>query len=126
MTDEIKDLLDALSGVSLSEEEKTLMRGRLHAFIAEHPARAPWHVRMLDTVEHIFDIVYSPRLQAIAASLALVVLAGTGTAYAAGNALPGQPLYALKVNIEEPVQGVFATSVQAQASWNAELASRRL
>jgi hypothetical protein len=126
MTDEIKDLLDALSGVSLSEEEKTLMRGRLHAFIAEHPARAPWHVRMLDTIERIADVVYSPRLQAIAASLALVVLAGTGTAYAAGNALPGQPLYALKVNIEEPVQGSFATSAQAQASWNAELASRRL
>jgi hypothetical protein len=126
MTDEIKDLLEALSGAPLSEEEKTSVRTGLRTFMNEHPASVPWHVRMLDTIEHIADMVYSPRMQAVMASLALVVVAGTGTAYAAGNALPGQPLYAIKVNIEEPVQGAFATSAQAQASWNAELASRRL
>jgi hypothetical protein len=126
MTDEIKDLLDAFSSTPLSEHEKNSVRDGLRMFMTEHPARAPWHVRMLDTIEHIADVAYSPRMQAMTASLAFMVLAGTGTAYAAGNALPGQPLYAVKVNLEEPMQGVFATSAQAQASWNAQLAARRL
>lgn len=128
MTDESRDPKGALSGASLSEREKDSIRARLQGFMNVHPSRAPLSVRALDAISSIWEvsIVRSRGVQFAAGALALVLVAGTGTAYAAGNALPGQPLYGIKVNIEEPIQGAFATSAQAQAEWNAQLTARRL
>lgn len=61
-------------------------------------------------------------------SAALVVLVSMlgGTAYAANDALPGQPLYQVKLNLTEPVQTALIPSVQGKAAWHAILAERRL
>jgi hypothetical protein len=130
MKDEFEDLMGALSGASLSEREKDSIRARLRGFMDTYPARAPFSVRMLDAFSAIagMSVLQMQRrsVQFSAAALALVLVAGTGVAYAAGSALPGEPLYGVKVNIEEPIQGAFATSAQAQAEWGAQLATRRL
>jgi len=108
---------------ALSEHEKAYIRSNLQDYIRSNPARAPFWIRAVDS---FYTNVYSPRLQFAAASLVLVFVAGSGTAFAAQSALPGDALYGVKVNIEEPIQGSFATSAEAQANWNAQLASVRL
>jgi len=93
-----------------------------------HPVRAPFHLRMLDAFSAATElsVLQTRGVQFAAASLALVLVVGTGTAYAAESALPGDALYTIKVNVEEPIQGALATSPQAKAQWSAELATRRL
>jgi hypothetical protein len=55
-----------------------------------------------------------------------VLVVGVGTSYAAESALPGDPLYAVKVGLTEPIQDVLAISPVAKAEWNTEKLSRRL
>ena len=128
MRKEYDQLLEALWNEPLSDGEKAAMRSRLVDYMRENPARAPFYIRALDYVSSAktFAFVQNPRLQFVAATVALVFAAGGGTAYAAGGALPGEPLYGIKINIEEPLQGALQTSPQAQAQWNAQLAARRL
>ena len=57
---------------------------------------------------------------------ALIFMFTGGTAYAAQGALPGDPLYPIKVGVTEPLQGALATTPQAKAEWSVELAQRRL
>ena len=58
--------------------------------------------------------------------LIVALLIGGGTTFAAEGALPGGPLYAVKVSINEQVQSALAFSSEAQAKLDAELAARRL
>ena len=56
---------------------------------------------------------------------AIVVLAG-GTVALAGQALPGGPLYGIKIGLNERVEGLFAGQGKARALWQLELANRRV
>lgn len=126
MTDERKDLSTNFPtnlNAAFSENEKAVVREQLRAYMREHPARVPVWIRFLEAFQ---SSAYNPTFQLASATLALLLIGGTGTAFAAQGALPGEPLYGVKVNIEEPIAGAFVRSPQAQANWNAELASRRL
>lgn len=118
MTNEYQDLHEGLS-----EHERAAIREELRVLMRAHPARAPFLLRALDSFE---AIIYQPRMQFGAATAALVLVMGTGTAFAAQNALPGEPLYGIKVNVEEPIAGSFATSPEAKANWSTQLAGRRI
>lgn len=118
MTDEQRDL-----SLAFLEHEKAAVREQLRVFMREHPPRLPAWMRLLGSFERT---VYSPRFQFVSATLAILLVGGTGTAFAAQSALPGEPLYGVKVNIEEPIVGALATSPQAKANWSADLAARRL
>jgi len=56
----------------------------------------------------------------------IALLVGGGTSVAAQSALPGDVLYPVKVNVNENVQGWFAVSSEAKATWNANRAENRL
>jgi hypothetical protein len=60
------------------------------------------------------------------AALIIIATAGTGTAFASEGALPGQPLYAIKTNVVEPVKLALATSAAAKAAVQAQLAQERV
>ena len=62
----------------------------------------------------------------IAAALCLVLIFGTGISYAAASALPGDALYAVKTYVNEPVRVALATSAEAKANVQIELAERRI
>ncbi len=100
------------------------MRNVLHAVMREHPVRTV--VSAPSRSRFIFSPFSSHTLRPASFALALVLMVGMGTSYAAGAALPGDPLYAIKVGFTEPVQGVLAVSPVSQAQWNTELISRRL
>lgn len=125
---DMQGLWDALMNEPLADEEKGAMRSLLLDYMREHPAKAPLHIRALDRVSlpTVFRFAQSPRLQFAFASIVVLFVAGGGTAYAANGSLPGEPLYGVKINIEEPLLGAFQNSPQAEATWNAELAARRL
>jgi len=106
------------------------MRLGLEAFIDEHPARAPFFVRAFSYSSHALDTFSSRRAlvgyRLVAMSLVTVLVAGVGTTYAAVNALPGDPLYGIKINVAEPVEHVLTASNESQAQWDVTLANRRL
>lgn len=56
----------------------------------------------------------------------IALLLGGGTSFAAENALPGDILYSVKVNINEKVQEMAAISAQSEAEVQANIATRRL
>ncbi len=59
-------------------------------------------------------------------AVALILVVGGGTAYAAEGALPGDILYSIKVSVNEPVSGAFAFTDEAKAGWHADIAEARL
>lgn len=113
----------------LTQSERASMRNHLVAFMAEHPALAPFWMRLLDRLGSFFDgaerhsFVSSRTLMP---AFALVMVIGVGTSFAAEGALPGSPLYAIKVMFNEPLASVLVQSDAAQAEWETQLVSRRL
>jgi hypothetical protein len=61
-----------------------------------------------------------------AVAIAIMVLLGGGTSIAADRALPGDALYAVKVNVNEQVRAALTFSADAKAKLNAQLAEERL
>ena len=127
--DEMKDIFDGMRNEVLTSSEKTRMRNELVNFMSEHPVRAPFLIRAQDTVSSLGEFLASrsySRFRVLSMAFAVVLFVGIGTSYAAEAALPGDPLYAIKVGVTEPIRGALAVSQAAKAQWNAELVSRRL
>src|ERR1700722_4909825 len=101
--------------VALSELEKNQMRGSLQAFINDHPARVPFSMRFRAGITELFSSSGSTRTRrwgSVALASMLVLILGPSTSFAAETSLPGNPLYPIKINVEEPIQGAFATTPQ--------------
>lgn len=58
--------------------------------------------------------------------LALVILLGGGTSFAAEKALPGDFLFPVKVHVNEEVKSMLSVSDSAKADWETSRADRRL
>jgi hypothetical protein len=128
MNEKLNDIFSEIKKTRLTEQERILQRNSISAFMAEHPARAPFRVRAADalsSIPGIFD-TGSHGMRLAGATLALVLVIGVGTSYAAEGALPGDLLYPVKVSITESIQGALASSESAKAQWNTQLVSRRL
>jgi len=108
-------------GIRLTEREREYMRGALEDAIKNR-----------SLVESPIRITPSPYLflhQKIVSPLAFVLLltiVGGSTAYAAEAAIPGDVLYSVKLNLNEPVRAALAQSAEAKAEWHAEAARRRM
>jgi len=61
-----------------------------------------------------------------AAIIAIMLIAGGGTSYAAESSVPGDFLYPVKIEVNENVKSAFAVSNEAEASLQARLAEERL
>src|SRR3569832_765032 len=126
---EMNDIFDGMRQESLNTSEKARMRNELMHFMSEHPVRAPFSVRAADMAASFGDFLASrsqSRMRVLTMAFALALFVGIGTSYASEAALPGDPLYAIKVNFTEPIRGALAVSQAAKAQWNAQLVSRRL
>lgn len=129
MKADFENIFQDIKNQSLSEAERVSMRNILKAHMAEHPATAPLLVRASDALASFADMFGSQaytRMKILPAALSVVLVVGVGTAYAAEGALPGDPLYAIKVSLNEPLQGALALSDTSQASWHTKKIERRL
>lgn len=113
---QLKKDADALK---LSKPEKEAMLHALETEMRAHPlTKSPFAV----TPSPYFSFV-APRAFAM---LALVLVVGVGSAYAAESTVPGDFLYGVKLGVNEPVRAALASGVEAKASWHAEAAERRM
>ncbi len=130
MNNDLKDIFYTIQRtVRLSRQERLNMRNYVQAVVDENPARAPWRIRILDALQTISDSLGNStqrRFHPVISVCVLVLAIGIGTSYAAEGALPGDPLYGIKIHLNESVQGAFAVSDQAHASWDASLVDKRL
>ncbi len=96
--------------------------------IGLHPSEKD---RMLEhLIEHAESVkspVFFGRISRYSAvgMLALIIVAG-GATLAAGQALPGDILYPVKIYISEPIQGFFKIDPQAKAEWEVEKVNKRI
>ena len=131
---ELEKIFESLKKGTLSKDERTQMRKKLQFLMRQHPAKAPLFTRILDTLKRAVSALLplgAPvtrfKFSYVASgALALVLMLGAGTSYAAQSALPGDALYGVKINVDEGLEGALATTPAAQASWNTERAARRL
>lgn len=99
----------------LTPAEKMILRRGL----CDH-MRAP-------SAAHAFAYGHFWRVMRLAAvGFTTMVLAGAGISYAAENALPGDALYVMKVEVNERVWTWTALSQEAKAEWSVTRTMRRL
>jgi len=113
-----KNIKEEESLVRLSDAEKHTMRMALRNSIQDNPLSVPSPVSLWD--------ILSRGTGAIASSAALAAVLLGSTAYAAQRALPGDPLYPVKIYIDEPVRGSCAFSPEAKAAWHTNAAEERI
>lgn len=126
MKNQIDQLIESAREVRLSDGVAKHMRERLIAHMREHPVS----VRPIQSPYQRFFDVLSPltslRMPGIAIIGILLVTLGGATTFAATGALPGDPLYPLKVNVIEPVKGLHAVSPEEKARWQVSLIETRV
>lgn len=112
--------------VSLSDAEHERMKRMLSEYMAMKPMRnAPLERRA--PLSYMLLSVYAFSRKSVAALLVLAILfSGAGVSFAAENALPGDVLYPIKVDVNEPLVASISVSPESKALWNAERAERRL
>lgn len=107
---------------SLSASERTAMTRVLREYMAMKPLPGTQAGYSVTLSYRWFSFAHRP----MAAALVLVLVFGTGVSYAAENALPGDALYTVKTYINEPAKVALATSAEAKAEVQIELAERRI
>lgn len=116
--------------VVFAVDEKAALRERLVAYMEHKPLRKD--VRSEEAVQHVG---FGSRLLAFfggehvlgAALIAVLVVTGTfGVSRAADDALPGDFLYPVKVDVNEKVYAALLSGDQELLAWERELAERRL
>ncbi|HUY62788.1 MAG TPA: DUF5667 domain-containing protein [Candidatus Paceibacterota bacterium] len=123
------DAFKAADAVRLPDGDRVRIRANLAAYAKAHPrtsivsrffgAGAP------KAVPSPYQSWLRRPMPAIAAVLILILIGG-GTSYAAEGALPGDALYPIKVNVNEPIQEALAFTPQSKAAVAANIAVTRL
>jgi len=115
-----------LKQVRLDDGVRTRIREELVAYAELHTMPAV-EAAPFNSVAFLGGfLAHSRKLAAGVMVFALIVGSGTASAFAAENAVPGEPLYALKTKVNEPARAVFAGSVEAKARLHSFLALRRV
>src|SRR3989338_3749649 len=106
MNKNYRDILNKAKQVTLLKSEKESLKTGLESFIKTYPVRSLYEPRPLFN-----SLRLNQKLQPIMAIALLIALfVGGGTSLAAENSLPGDPLYHVKVGINEEVRGWLSLS----------------
>ena len=106
--------------IRMTAAEKSTMRAQLFGL------PSPLAPSKVEGYYSFFTISAFLQMRTVVAALLIVVLVGSGTAYAAEGALPGEPLYAVKININESMRVALAPTPAGKAQVHAQLAERRV
>ncbi|MFA6495133.1 MAG: DUF5667 domain-containing protein [Candidatus Paceibacterota bacterium] len=124
----LEKLFEKTRTLALTDGERATVRQRVILFMREHPVPHAEFVRPFEWIRAVFYKPIPLKLKYVMPLLLILALlaSGGGVSYAAQGSLPGDVLYPVKVDINEPIAGAFQFGTQAQAQWNAELAQSRL
>ncbi|KND50826.1 MAG: hypothetical protein AB202_00270 [Parcubacteria bacterium C7867-007] len=117
------EYLKSLQTLKLDESVKARMRDGLDAYADLHTLKTPISIPVRSP---FFAYSFMRTSYGVFAVALMLLVSGTGAAYASEASVPGSPLYRVKVSVIEPVRGALITSAQGQAEWHANLAARRL
>lgn len=125
MEDRIKRIFSRAKNYKLLPEEKSLIKSRLVLFSHNHP------VRVLNFFSQLIQpwsglIKLNVSTKSMIAALLIVALLTGSTSVLAEGALPGMPLYPIKIGVNEQVRTFLSFSNDAKADWNIQVAERRL
>lgn len=116
--------LKQVKKVNFSAEKKVALREKLLVFMEANPL--PQKVGGI-WADHFFDIFTVKRfISSGMIAVLCALLASGGISFAAEKALPGEPLYSVKRNVNEPMREVVAFTPQAKANWAVEQMRRRI
>jgi hypothetical protein len=121
---DISRFLKQLKKVTLSNNERLALRERLALYADMHPALAA--PAIASPYASFFSFIGSGRFSTYALSLMILIAAGGGITLGAEGSAPGDSLYALKVNVNEPLMTALATTPTKQAKVAANIATRRI
>lgn len=126
----IKQHLEKIKNITLSKKERTSLWSELHAYTEFKPIPRE-RISEMDRLPSMkpsfgFALFQKTKSMPILASLLIVSFLGGGTAFAAENAVPGDILYTVKTEINEPIRGTLALNAEAKANFEAWRAERRL
>ena len=113
--------LQKLKTITLSQSEKTRMRNTLIAYATAHPP-----VVVPSTPTFFSILMSSQKFSLYASFMALLVLVGGAGTYAAEGSAPGDPLYGIKIQVNEKVLSALAPTTEGQARLSGTLATRRI
>jgi hypothetical protein len=99
-------------GTRLTDAERSRVHAALRAAMTPEESSSPY-------------FIHAWTFRAAVAFAVVLVITG-GTAYAAEGALPGDLLYSVKVDVNEPVTGALAFTPEAKAAWHTQVAETRL
>lgn len=124
MRNTIKKIKHISKDLRLSNEEQVFMREKLIRYIEAHPLQ---HVSRTSSARKKFPFFFNMRSKRVLSGIVLLgILAGGSLSFAAEGTLPGDTLYPIKINMNEPVRGAILVSSQAKADWDMRLVERRL
>ena len=114
-----KKLSETAQLIFLTPEEKKAMRFALQRHMrGQSVFLQAWRVYFLSAMQF-------PLRAAVVVFLGIFVISGT-ILYRAQNALPGDVLYTIKIEVNERAWGLTALSYESQAEWSVERTTRRL
>jgi hypothetical protein len=131
---ETKEYLEKLEAVRLSASSRTRMERELLEYARFHKVEDGVRVgdmgRSIEQVPpstSLIKRIFNSKLQPMTALLLMIALAiGGGTTYAAEGSVPGDFLYTMKVEVNEPIKSGVTLSNRAEAVLQARLAGERL
>ncbi len=118
----LKQLFQESRETKLSADEKSFIRSALSSHVRNEQAGRQ-QVYRSNIQKQSFNLLFIKPMPII---IAILLALGGGTSLAAQNALPGDALYSVKVNVNEEVRGLVSLSDESKANWETVLANRRL
>lgn len=115
MENELKKL-NSLKEINLSESEKGLIRSHVN-FLINNP---------LPKTQSLWQRGIYHGLRVALSSLVFLVFVGGAVSAVADNALPGDPLYSFKLNINEEIQGFFKQTPAEKVAYGAQRVENRV
>ncbi len=94
--------------VTLNAEERGIIRAHIARAMIEPP-------RLV--TQSLFQRGVTHGLRIALSSMLFVVFVGGSVSAVANNALPGDPLYAFKINVNEEVKGLLLTTPEQKVVW---------
>ncbi len=124
-----KQLTKATKHIAFDNKEKEKMRDYLVAYMEYKPIRDDVVLTSATQKDKSFSIFSYFHLHHFSGAFMVAVLVATstfGVSYAANDALPGDLLYGVKVNINEEVKTAFMSSDKSRIEWERKRAEMRL
>ncbi len=122
--EEILESLEKGREFCLSAESNTRIKAELSAYADLHSIPTAKAIRSRDI--SIATLFFARSRTYALAMILILISASAGTSFASEKTLPGDFLYPVKIRVTEPVRTALIVSVKEKASWEAELAARRL